>query len=128
MLYRTTVVLLLAAIVTMPSSAQRSLPDGYTAVVEQSSRMRKGDQIVLGNVHAGRPMVVWPSGSVEPTTRAFQDDEHVVLIFVATLTGGTETFYLNLKTKRFTLVEAILPLATEPGFKPGVTQGSLRPQ
>jgi hypothetical protein len=110
----------------IPALAQRSLPDGYLAIVERSSRMKPGEQITLANVHAGQPIVVWPGGNAEPTVRAFQDEEFVVLVFVAKLTGGTETFYLNTKTKRFTLVEANLPAAIELGFKPGVTQGVLR--
>ena len=117
---------LLSALLATSALAQRPRPDGYTAVVESSSRMKTGEEIVLANVHAGQPLVVWPSGSGEPTTRTFQDSDFVVLVFVAKLTGGTETFYLNTKTMRFTLVEATLPAATEAGFGPGVTQGTLR--
>lgn len=108
--------------------AQAVSSDGYVAVVEQSDRMKSGEKIVLANVRTGKPIIVWPGGNAEPTNRAFQDEENVVFVFVARLTGGTETFYLNTRTKRFTLVEATLSEATAPGFRPGVTQGVLRPQ
>jgi hypothetical protein len=90
--------------------------------------MKSGEKIVLANLRAGQPIVVWPGGNAEPTQRAFQDDENIVLVFVAKLTGGTETFYLNTRTKRFTLVEATLSQAMVPGFRPAVTQGVLKPQ
>ncbi len=115
-----------AALISAGALAQRPVPDGYNAIVEKSSRMKAGEQITLANVHAGQDLVVWPSGNAEPTTRVFQEDEFVVLVFVAKLTGGTETFYLNTKTMRFTLIEATFPFAAEPGFRPGVTQGILR--
>lgn len=119
-------VILFSALLATTADSPRAQPSGYAAVVETSPRMRSGEEIVLANVHAGQPIVVWPSGSAEPTTRAFQDSEHVVLVFVAKLSGGTETFYLNTKSMRFTLVEATLPAATEPGFRPAVTFGTLR--
>ncbi len=91
------------------------------AAVQQHPSASFGRLRIISN-----QVVVWPSGSAEPTIRTFQDSEFVVLVFVAKLTGGTETFYLNTKTMRFTLVEATLPAATETGFKPKVTQGILR--
>lgn len=120
--------LLLGSLLLAAFTAKGAQPDGYTAIVENSPRMKPGELITLGNVRSGQPIVVWPGGNAEPTVRAFQDEDYVVLVFVAKLTGGTETFYLNTKTKRFTLVEAVLLQATEPGFKPGITQGILRPR
>ena len=122
------VIALAVVFASAESQAQLRSSDGYVAVVERSDRMTPGEKIVLANLRAGQPVVVWPGGSAEPTQRAFQDEENIVLVFVAKLTGGTETFYLNTRTKRFTLVEATLSQALEPGFKPLVTQGALKPQ
>jgi hypothetical protein len=105
--------------------ARSSEPDGYVGIVEQSDRMKRGERIVLGNLRGGIPIVVWPGGNAEPTTRMFQDDEYVVLVFVAKLTGGTETFYVDIKARRFTLIEATFPTVLDQGFQPGVTQGRL---
>ena len=62
------------------------------------------------------------------TTKVFEDDETIVLIFVAHLTGSTETFYLNKKRNRFTLIEvgALEATATGADFRPKVTYGTLK--
>jgi hypothetical protein len=51
-----------------------------------------------------------------------------VLIFVAHLTGSTETFYLNKKRNRFTLIEigALEATATNADFRHDTTQGALK--
>jgi hypothetical protein len=128
MKYRGVAVAAICIAAWFSSWAQPGASDGYIAVVEHSDRMKVGERIILANLRAGQPIVVWPGGNAEPTQRAFQDEEAVVLVFVARLTGGTETFYANTRTKRFTLVEATLSQAMEPRFRPMVTQGSLRPQ
>jgi len=120
--------LLLVSSATLTAQVQRSQSDAYDAIVEQSSWREKGEQIVIANVRAGRPIILWPSGAAEPTTRAFQDDDHVVLVFVAWGTGGTETFYLNTKTRRFLLIEVFLPSSTDARYAPHLTKGILRPR
>ena len=121
---------LLALLCLSPSlcQAQSRAPDGFTAVVERSQRLKVGDRIVLANVNTPRPFVTWPSGGGDPTQKVFEDDQLIVLIYVAQLTGSTETFYLNKKNRRFTLLEVSALQATimDTEFQPTITYGHLK--
>ncbi len=73
------------------------------------------------------PFVTWPSGHGVETKKVFEDKDIVVLLFVS-ITGSTETFYLNKKTRQFTVIEAISATQLiETGDKAllHVTHGSL---
>jgi hypothetical protein len=108
--------------------AQAMPRDGYTGVVSKSDKRKPGQQFMFANLRAQRPFVTFPSGNGEETTKVFEDDETIVLIFVAHLTGSTETFYLNKKRNRFTLIEvgALEATATGADFRPDTTQGTLK--
>jgi hypothetical protein len=108
--------------------AQVSPRDGYIGVVSKADRRKPGEQFTFANLRAQRPFVTFPSGNGEETTKVFEDDETIVLISVANLTGSTETFYLNKKRNRFTLVEVGVLEATATGvdFRPYATHGALR--
>jgi hypothetical protein len=97
-------------------------------MVENSDRLKPGDRIVIANVGTARPFVTWPSGGGDPTQKVFEDDQLLVLIYVAKLTGSTETFYINKRTRRFTLVEVGALEATVMGteFRPSITYGVVR--
>jgi len=102
--------------------------DGYSGVVSKADNRKPGQQFTFANLRVQRPFVTFPSGNGEETTKVFEDDETIVLIFVAHLTGSTETFYLNKKRNRFTLIEVGALEATETGadFRPAITYGTLK--
>ena len=102
--------------------------DGYIGVVSKADKRKPGQQFTFANLRAQRPFVTFPSGNGEETTKVFEDDETIVLIFVAHLTGSTEPFYLNKKRNRFTLIEvgALEATATGVDFRPDATQGALK--
>lgn len=110
------------------SYAQTPARDGYIGVVSKSDKRKSGQQFTFANLCSQRPFVTFPSGHGEETTKVFEDDETVVLIFVAHLTGSTETFYLNKKRNRFTLIEVGTLEATVTGgdFWPDITYGTLK--
>lgn len=108
--------------------AQASPRDGYIGVVSKADKRKPGQQFTFANLRAQRPFVTFPSGNGEETMKVFEDDETIVLIFVAHLTGSTETFYLNKKRNRFTLIEVGALEATASGadFRPDITHGTLK--
>lgn len=108
--------------------AQTATRDGYVGVVSKSDERKVGQQFTFANLRTPRPFVTYPSGNGAETTKVFEDNELIVLVFVANLTGSTETFYLSNKTGRFTLIEVGALEATVTGndFRPKVTYGTLR--
>lgn len=108
--------------------AQALLRDGDIGVVSKADTRKPGQQFTFANLRAQRPFVTFPSGNGGETTKVFEDDETIVLIFVAHLTGSTETFYLNKKRNRFALIEigALEATATGADFRPDTTHGTLK--
>lgn len=113
---------------TLAACAFAQAPDGYVGVVTKSETRERGQQFMFSNIRRKRPFVTFPGGSGEETTKAFESDELVVLIFVAQFTGSTETFYMNKVKRQFTLIEvgALEALATDEEIRPVVTYGVLR--
>ena len=99
------VIFLFASLGTGIAYAEDSARDGYIGAVSKADKRKSGQQFTFANLRSQRPFVTFPSGNGEETTKVFEDDETIVLIFVAHLTGSTETFYLNKKRNRFTLIE-----------------------
>ena len=119
---------LFASFGTGGAYAQASPRDEYIGVVSKADKRKPGQQFTFANLQTQRPFVTFPSGNGEETTKVFEDDETIVLIFVAHLTGSTETFYLNKKRNRFTLIEvgALEATATGADFRPDLTYGTLK--
>jgi hypothetical protein len=99
------------------ASAQALPRDGYVGVVSKADERKPGQQFTFANLRTERPFVTFPSGNGVETTKVFEDDETIVLFFVAHLTGSTETFYLNKNRNRFTLIEigALEATVNRPG-------------
>ena len=94
--YRIAVLLLVAlGLFAEPAHPQTASRDGYVGVVSNSDDRKVDQQFTFANLRTSRPFVTYPSGNGAETTKVFEDNELVVLIFVANLTGSTETFYLN---------------------------------
>ena len=111
-----------------PVHAQTTSRDGYIGGVSKSDDRKAGQQFTFANLRAPRPFVTYPSGNGGETTKVFEDEELIVLIYIANLTGSTETFYLSKKKGRFTLIEVGALEATVTGseFRPKITYGTLR--
>jgi hypothetical protein len=113
---------------TVPSHSQSPGPNGFLGTVTRSDTQKPGAQFAFANLRMPHPFVTWPSGHGVETRKVFEDDELIVLLLVS-VTGSTETFYLNKRIKRFAVVEAISATQlTESGEKTllKVTHGSLR--
>lgn len=102
--------------------------NGYIGVVSSSDERKRGDQFVFANLKSNQPLVTFPTGNAGPTEKVFEDDETIVLIYVASVSGSTETFYLSKKRERFTLIEvgALEATVTRVDFRPKVTYGNLK--
>lgn len=102
--------------------------DGYIGVVLKSDDRRIGQQFTFANLRTQRPFVTYPSGNGFEVAKVFEDEELVVLIFVADITGSTDTFYLSKERKCFTLIEVGGLEARVEGkeFIPKVTYGDLK--
>ena len=79
--------------------------EGYKGIVSESESRKVGDQFTFANLSSDKPFVTYPSGFGGETIKVFENDQLVVLIVVAQLTGSTEIFYLSKKARRFTLIE-----------------------
>lgn len=108
--------------------AQVPIREGYIGVATKSDSRKAGQQFTFANLQTQKPFVTFPSGFGQQSLKVFEDDETIVLIYVAHLTGSTETFYLNKKRNRFTLIEVSTLEATVSGadFRPSVTTGTLK--
>jgi len=49
--------------------------------------------------------VIYLSGFGSETIKIYEDDELIDLIYLGNATGSTERYYLNNKTRRFTVIE-----------------------
>lgn len=116
------------AVLAGPALPQTAPRDGYVGVVTKSDGRKAGQQFMFANLQSPRPFVTYPSGTGAETTKVFEDSELIVLIFVAELTGSTETFYLSKTRARFTLIEVGALEATVTGseFRPKVSYGTIR--
>jgi len=122
---------LLALAVDPAANAQGAVrtPSGYVGVFAKSQTNKVGSQVVFASLHGPKPFVTWPGGNGAETAKVFEDDEFVVLFFIASATGGTETFYLNKRQRQFTVVEAsMLGAMSAPGefVRPMISHGTLQ--
>ena len=122
------ILIIAVGLVLFPTIPKADEKDGFIGLVTTSDKGKPGSQYTFANLRTSRPFVTYPSGNGAETNKVYEDKEIIVLIFVAVLTGSTETFYLNKKTKRFTLIEVGVLEATVTGsdFRPNVTYGSLK--
>jgi hypothetical protein len=95
--------------------------------VTQSPKRKSGERFTFANIQSSRPFVTFPSGYGDYATKVYDDDELVVLFFVGHQTGSTETFHLDKKRRRFTLVEvgALEARVRGTDIQPMVTFGNL---
>lgn len=102
--------------------------EGVKGVVTKADKRRIGEEFTFANLSSPKPFVTYPSGFGAETIKVFQDSQLIVLILVANLTGSTETYHLDRKNRRFTLVEIGAWEATATGseFRPAVTYGRLQ--
>ena len=120
------IALILAA---APTFSQATGQDGFVGVITKSDEQEKvGSQIAFANMRTSRPFITYPSGNGAEAIKVFEDNEIVVLFFVAEVSGSTETFYLNKKNKRFTRVEvgALEATVSDSDFLPTVSFGTLK--
>jgi len=103
-------------------------PLGFIGIISKSERYKKGSQYTFANISSDKPIVTYPSGFGNEAIKVYEDDELVVLFYIASVTGSTETYYLNKKNKRFTLIEVGAFEATVEGkdYIPKVTYGALK--
>lgn len=101
---------------------------GFIGVISKSERYKEGMQYTFANISSGKPMITYPSGFGNEALKVYEDNELVVLFYIAAVTGSTETYYLNKRTKRFTLIEVGAFEATAEGkdYIPKVTYGALK--
>lgn len=112
-----------------PTFLQAAGQDGFIGVITKSDEQKKvGAQITFANIRTSHPFITYPDGIGAEAIKVFEDDTIIVLIFVAELTGSTDTFHLNKKRMRFTRVEigALEATAEDKDFQPIVSFGTLK--
>lgn len=126
---KTAAIALLAILLFAPFDVDaQTVRDGYGGIVTSSAKRKTGERFTFANLRSNRPFVTYPSGTGAETYKVFEDEDILVLFFVAPISGSTETFYLHKKRNRFSLVEvgAMEAVVTEKDFRPDVTHGDLR--
>ena len=109
--------------------SQTTTRDGYNGVITKSDDSKKvGLNITFANLCTLHPFITFPSGNGAETDKVYEDEEIVVLLFVAKATGGTETYHINKKSKRFTRIEvgALEAVVSGKDFQPIVSFGTLK--
>ena len=120
---------ILAGLCTRGLHAQVSPRVGYVGVVSKASIRRPGEKFTFADLQTEHPFVTFPSGNGhQGYAKVFEDDWTIVLVYVAQITGSTETFYINKKFNRFTLIEVGILEANVTGenYKPDITYGTLK--
>jgi hypothetical protein len=115
--------------VPVPTFSQTAGYDGYIGVITKSDNKKMvGTHISFANIRTIHPFITFPSGNGAETDKVYEDDEIVVLLFVAMATGSTETYHINKKSKRFTRVEvgALEAVVSGKDFQPIVSYGTLK--
>jgi hypothetical protein len=118
---------LIITIFTSTAYAQILASEGYKGIILKSDNRKTGKQFTFVNLSAQRPFVTYPSGNRAETVKVFKNSELIVLIFVTSATGSTETFYVNKKMDRFTLIEvgALEATVMKSDFRPKISYGKL---
>jgi hypothetical protein len=119
-------VLSLAPLATFSQAAGQ---DGFIGVITKSDKQEKvGARITFANMRMSRPFITYPDGIGAEAIKVFEDDTLIVLVFVAELTGSTDTFHLNKKRMRFTRVEigALEATVEDKDFQPIISFGTLK--
>jgi len=124
----TLLILIPLVVDTVSIFAESTSPLGFVGIVSKSDHRKAGSQFTFANVGSHRPFVTYPSGFGNETIKLYEDDDLTVFLYVASTTGSTETYYLNKKTKRFTIIEvgAWEAVAEGKDFVPRVTYGNLK--
>ena len=119
---------LVLALMGLRAHAQATVRDGYTGTITKSDDRKVGAQFTFANLRSSKPFVTFPGGNGNEVSKVFENGELIVLVFVASLTGSTESFYLSKSRGQFTLVEVGALEATVRGteFRPTVTYGNLQ--
>jgi hypothetical protein len=102
--------------------------DGYVGVLTESAKRKVGEQFTFANLRTPHPFVTYPSGYGGEFTKVYEDQNMIVLFFVGSATGSTETYYLNKSKGIFTVVEVGVLESVGNGKPPraDVSQGTLR--
>jgi len=122
-----------AALVTIPPNAHSQQPHvgrvGFVGTVTTADDPAdRGIQIVFSNLNSPTPTVAFPSGYSDTFTKVYEDEDLIVLFFVAYLSGSTTTFYLNRKSLRFSRVDVgvLEALALRGDPRPTAQYGTLK--
>lgn len=102
--------------------------DFIGTITKSDDQNKIGVQITFANLRTPLPFITFPSGNGAESIKVFEDDEIVVLLFVASMSGSTETYYLNKKKLRFTRIEvgAFEATVSDKDFIPKVSHGTLK--
>lgn len=103
--------------------------DGYNGVITKADDKKViGAHVTFANLRTPHPFITFPSGNGAEVDKVYEDEEIVVLLFVAKTTGSTETYHINKKSKRFTRIEvgALEAVVSGKDFQPVVSFGTLK--
>ena len=117
------------SLLALPTFSQTTERDGYNGVITTSDDKKEiGAHITFANLRTPHPFITFPSGNGAETDKVYEDEEIVVLLFVAKATGSTETYHINKKSKRFTRIEvgALEAVVSGKDFQPIVSFGTLK--
>jgi hypothetical protein len=73
-------------------------------VTDSPDKDKLNKQVTFVDLSTDHPVVVYPSGYDYKMTTVFENEDLIVLQFVADTTGSTDTIYIEKKARRFLIV------------------------
>jgi hypothetical protein len=96
------IVLLLAVpVLAQPFDGGKSL---IGTVTDSPDKAKLNQQVTFAGLSTSHPVVIYPSGYDYKMTTVFENEDLIVLQFIADITGSTDTIYIEKKAHRFLIV------------------------
>jgi hypothetical protein len=96
----------IALLLTVPALAESI--DGRNSLIgmvtDSPDKDKLDKQFTFVDLNKDHPVVVYPSGYDYKMTKVFENEDLIVLQFVADITGSTDTIYIEKKARRFLIV------------------------
>ena len=97
---------IIALFITVPALAG-SMDDRSSligTVTDSPDKDKLSKQVTFVDLRTDHPVVVYPSGYDYKMKRVFENEDLLVLQFVADITGSTDTIYIEKNARRFLIV------------------------
>jgi len=98
--------IILALLFAVPALAESiDSRNSLIGIVKDSPDKDKlNKQVTFVELNSDHPVVVYPSGYDYKMKKVFENEDLIVLQFIAIITGSTDTIYIEKKARRFLII------------------------